>query len=122
VLVVEDEALVRMAAVDALKDLGFRVEEAASSTEAIGKLRILAGRIDAAIIDVGSPDRKGNALAAELRSMSAELPIVMASGYLREAVMAQFDGDRLTGFVGKPYDRAALASALHALGVEAPVS
>jgi CheY-like chemotaxis protein len=122
VLVVEDEALVRMAAVDALKDLGFRVEEAASSREAIGKVRILAGRIDAAIIDVGLPDRKGDALAAELRAMSAELPIVMASGYLREAAMARFDGDRLVGFVGKPYDRAALASALRALGVEAPAA
>jgi CheY-like chemotaxis protein len=98
------------------------VEEAASATEAIGKVRILAGRIDAAIIDVGLPDRKGDALAAELRAMSAELPIVMASGYLQEAVMVRFEGDRFVGFVGKPYDRGRLESALRALGVEAAVA
>jgi PAS domain S-box-containing protein len=122
VLVVEDQALVRMAAVDSLKDLGFRVEEAASATEAIGKMRVLAGRIDAAIIDVELPDRKGDVLAAELRAMSAELPIVVTSGYPPEGVRVRFDGDRFVGFVGKPYDREGLESALRALGVEALAS
>jgi PAS domain S-box-containing protein len=122
VLLVEDEAFVRMAAVDALSDLGFRVEEAASATEAIGKVRVLAGRIDAAIIDVGLPDRKGDVVAAELRAMSAKLPIVMASGYPQEAVIERFGGDRLVKFVGKPYDREGLESALRALGVEAPAA
>jgi CheY-like chemotaxis protein len=122
VLVVEDEALVRMGAVDALSDLGFQVEEAASATEAIGKVRVLAGRIDAAIIDVGLPDRTGDALAAELRAMSAKLPIVIASGYLQRPVAARFEGDRMVGFLGKPYDRKGLAAALRALGVEAPAA
>ncbi len=122
VLVVEDEPFVRMAAVDALSDLGFRVEEAASATEAIGKMRVLAGRIDAAIVDVGLSDRKGDVLAAELRAMSARLPIVMTSGYAPQDVTGRFEGDRLVGFVGKPYDREALASALRALGVEAPAA
>ena len=121
-LVVEDQALVRMAAVETLSDLGFQVEEAASASEAIGKVRVLAGRIDAAIIDVGLSDRKGDALAAELRAMSARLPIVMASGYLEQAVTARFEDDRLVGFVGKPYDRESLESALRTLGVEAPAS
>ena len=122
VLVVEDEPFVRMAAVDALSDLGFRVEEAASATEAIGKMRVLAGRIDAAIVDVGLSDRKGDVLAAELRAMSARLPIVMTSGYVQQDVTERFEGDRLVGFVGKPYDREALASALRALDVEAPAA
>jgi CheY-like chemotaxis protein len=122
VLVVEDEALVRMAAVETLSDLGFRVEEAASAAEAVAKLRVLAGRIDAAIIDVGLSDRRGDALAAELRAMSAQLPIVMASGYLEQTVTTRFEGDRLVGFVGKPYDRKGLESALRALGIEAPAS
>ncbi|HZA67803.1 MAG TPA: response regulator, partial [Geminicoccaceae bacterium] len=120
VLVVEDEALVRMATVETLSDLGFQVEQAASATEAIGKVRVLAGRIDAAIIDVGLSDRKGDALAAELRAMSAKLPIVMASGYLEQTVTARFEGDRLVAFVGKPYDREGLESALRTVGVEAP--
>jgi DNA-binding response OmpR family regulator len=85
-------------------------------------VRVLAGRIDAAIIDVGLSDRKGDALAAELRAMSAKLPIVMASGYLEQAFRVRFEGDRFVGFVGKPYDRKGLESALRALGIEAPAS
>lgn len=85
-------------------------------------MRVLAGRIDAAIIDVGLSDRNGDALAAELRAMSARLPIVIASGYLQQAVATRFEGDRLVGFVAKPYDRKGLAAALRAVGVEAPAS
>jgi hypothetical protein len=44
----------------------------------------------------------------------------MASGYLEQTVTARFEGDRLVGFVGKPYDRESLESALRTLGVEAP--
>jgi hypothetical protein len=54
--------------------------------------------------------------------MSAKLPIVMASGYPQEAVVGRFEGDRLVKFVGKPYDREGLESALRALGVEAPAA
>ena len=68
------------------------------------------------------PDRKGDVLAAELRAMSAELPIVVTSGYPREGVRVRFDGDRFVGFVGKPYDREGLELALRALGVEALAS
>ena len=83
---------------------------------------MLAGRIDAAIIDVGLPDRRGDALAGELRAMFARLPIVIATGYPQQDVAGRFEGDRLVGFVGKPYDREGLESALRALGVEAPAS
>jgi CheY-like chemotaxis protein len=120
ILVVEDEALVRMVAVDALEALGFRVEEAASGLEAINKTRVLSGRIDAAIIDVGLPDRKGDAVAAELRALDVNLPIVIASGYGADALQHRFEGDRLVSFLGKPYDPAQLGSTLRALGVEAP--
>jgi PAS domain S-box-containing protein len=121
-LVVEDEPLVRMAAVDALRDLGFRVEEAASAMEAITKARVLGGRLDAAIIDVRLPDRNGDALAGELRAMAAELPIVIASGYGQDALASRFEDGRLIGFVGKPYDGEQLTSALRALGVGPPAS
>ncbi len=120
VLVVEDEALVRMLAVDLLAELGFRVEESASATEAISKVRLLNGRIAAAVIDLGLPDRRGDVLATELRAMYASLPIVVASGYPEAGLRARFDGDRYLGFVGKPYDGAGLAAALGALGVDAP--
>ena len=116
ILLVEDAVLVRMVTVDALQDLGFRVEEAASAREALGKVGLLDGRIEAAIIDVGLPDRPGDALAAELRARFARLPIVIASGY-SDSFRAGLDRDELVGFLGKPYDSEQLATLLRRLGV-----
>jgi CheY-like chemotaxis protein len=116
ILLVEDEVLVRMVTVDALQDLGFRVEEAASASEALGKVGVLGGRIDAAIIDVGLPDRRGDALALEIRERFARLPIVIASGY-SDSFLEGLDGDALVGFLGKPYDSQQLTSVLDRLGV-----
>ena len=116
VLLVEDEVLVRMVTADALQDLGFRVEEAASASEALGKVGGLDGRLDAAIIDVGLPDRRGDALALEIRNRFAQLPIVIASGY-SDSFVAGLEGDALVGFLGKPYDSHQLTSVLDRLGV-----
>jgi hypothetical protein len=69
ILVVEDEALVRMVAVELLEELGFKVEEAGSAREAVDKLRAARGQVDAAIIDLGLPDSSGPALTG--RSMRA---------------------------------------------------
>jgi len=116
VLLVEDEVLVRMVTADALQDLGFRVEEAASASEALGRVGVLDGRLDAAIIDVGLPDRRGDALALEIRNRFAQLPIVIASGY-SDSFVAGLEGDALVGFLGKPYDNQQLTSVLDRLGV-----
>ncbi len=120
VLVVEDEALVRMLTVDELLDLGFQVEEAGNATEALNKMRIAAGRIDAVIVDVGLPDRKGDDLARELRCMYVDLPVVIATGYGVENFRAAFAEDRMVRFVTKPYETSALAAALSEVGVTAP--
>src|SRR3546814_2078739 len=72
-----------MNAVEVLKELGFRVEEAVTAVEALNKVRLADGRIDAALIDVGLPDRRGDSLAAELRAMYSQMPIVIASGHGR---------------------------------------
>ncbi len=119
VLVVEDEELVRMVAADALKELGYRVEEAGSATEAANKVRVAGAHIDAAIIDIGLPDRRGDALAAELRALYADLPIVIASGYTESALQERFGKDPLLRFLTKPYDIERLGKTLRSLGVEA---
>jgi CheY-like chemotaxis protein len=116
ILVVEDQVLVRMLTVDALRDLGFRVEEAGTAREALGKVGALVGRIDAAVIDLGLPDRPGDALAADLRARFASLPIVIASGYGADLRHGLGD-DALVGFLDKPYDGAQLAALLSRLGV-----
>ena len=61
ILLVEDEPMIRMTAVEDLEELGFRIETAGSATEAMSKLKLI-GDVEAAIIDLGLPDRKGDVL------------------------------------------------------------
>ncbi|HJY36386.1 MAG TPA: response regulator, partial [Steroidobacteraceae bacterium] len=67
ILVVEDELLVRMFAVDALEDAGFRVLQAGTAAEA---LQALQGSPDvrAALVDIGLPDRPGDQLADDIHA------------------------------------------------------
>ena len=80
---------------------------------------MLAGRLDAVIVDVGLPDRRGDEVALELRAKFAKLPIVIASGY-SDSFRDGLADDPLVGFLGKPYDSEQLTTLLRQLGVRLP--
>lgn len=119
VLIVEDEILVRMFAVDALEDVGFQVLQAGDATEA---MTALVGKPDVAavIVDMGLPDRSGDQLAAEMRAQLDTLPILIASGRSERELKDKFAADPRIGVLVKPYTAAMLIGALDALGVPAP--
>jgi CheY-like chemotaxis protein len=120
VLVVEDDEQVRAVIVESLAELGYRVQEAASALEAANRIRSAGSFIDAVVIDIGLPDRRGDALAAELRALHAKLPIVIASGYAETPLQDRFKHDPFFKFLTKPYDTMQLAAALAAMSVEPP--
>ena len=117
ILLVEDEMLIQMLAVDQLESLGFKVETAASATEAMSKIR-LNGDLEAAIVDLGLPDRKGDVLVAEMRAIYPSMPIVIASGYGDASIQKRFKGDDRIAFLAKPYATEELKAALAALNIE----
>jgi DNA-binding response OmpR family regulator len=61
ILIVEDEELIQMVIAGQLQEMGFAVELAGSAAEAKSKMLLLNGSIDAAIIDMGLPDARGDA-------------------------------------------------------------
>ena len=80
VLVVEDEPLLRLFAVDMIEDAGFDTVEAANSTEAVA---ILEGRPDIRIVftDVDMPHGiDGICLAACIRNRWPPIKIIITSG------------------------------------------
>ena len=91
ILVVEDEPDVRMLVVDVLKDLGYRVQVACDSHEA---LLVLQGAepIDLLVTDVGLPGLNGRQLAEVARQHRPGLKVLFMTGYAREA---QVRGDFL---------------------------
>jgi CheY-like chemotaxis protein len=117
ILVVEDDSILRMFIVDGLRDSGFRVEAVATAAEALGKMRGPEGPFDGAVIDFGLPDRPGDDLAAEIRKISNDLPVVIASGYHEELLRDRFAADERTVLLGKPYDGSQLQRALGRLGI-----
>jgi len=114
VLLVEDEALVAALAVDALEELGYRTVEAGNAKSA---LEIARGdtTIAFAIVDVGLPDARGDALALELRKLRVGLPIIMATGYDGSTLDANLRSHPQTAVLSKPYDIAQLQSAIQSI-------
>lgn len=82
VLVVEDEALIRLDLAEALRDVGYRVVECASAGQAVDVLN--SGQpIDALVTDVRTPGPiDGLELARQARANDPSVPIVVISGHL----------------------------------------
>lgn len=119
ILIVEDEALVRMFAVDSLEDAGFKVEEAANGAEALHAATRLKDQLAAVVIDLGLPDRSGDEVAAQIRSTLAHIPILIASGRSEKEIRERFAVDRHVAVMVKPYTGPMLIDALASLGVAA---
>jgi len=100
ILVVEDEALVRMTLVDVLEDAGFKVIEAAHADEALRVLKAVSG-IQGMVTDVEMPrgSINGFELARQVRASRQEIGVLIASGRA-----APKPGDLPDGalFIGKP--------------------
>jgi signal transduction histidine kinase/CheY-like chemotaxis protein len=80
ILLVEDEPLIRMMAVEALEDAGLQVVEAGTAAEALASFEADLESFALAMVDLGLPDQPGDQLIAALRSRRPDLPILVASG------------------------------------------
>ena len=114
---VEDEVLIQMVVTEGLEELGFKVDVAGSASEAKTTLHELIGAVDAAVIDMGLPDAKGDELVRDLRANYPALPIVIASGQDEGSLRHLFSGRTSMAFLGKPYTIENLCNALRAVGV-----
>jgi CheY-like chemotaxis protein len=111
VLIVEDEPLVRLCAVETVEAAGYEVIEAANADEAI---RILESRRDIRVVftDIHMPgSMDGLKLAHAVRNRWPPIKLIVTSG--RELVRAQDmpDGAR---FFAKPYDPVEIRETLRA--------
>jgi CheY-like chemotaxis protein len=109
VLVVEDEPLIRMCALDFVRDAGFEAIEAANADDAI---EILGARDDIGVVftDVNMPgSMDGLKLAAVARGRWPPIDFIVTSGRLPPAANDMPDRGL---FLAKPYTNAQLARAL----------
>ena len=106
--------LVAALAVDALEELGYLSIEATTS-KATREIASGGTQLAFAVIDVGLPDGRGDALAIELRGMRPDLPIIIATGYDGAHLDERLRGHPRTAVLGKPYDIAQLQAAIKSI-------
>ncbi|MGY4496973.1 DNA-binding response OmpR family regulator [Bradyrhizobium sp. GM24.11] len=100
-----------------LAEAGFQVDTAGSATEAINKLRLVPGGVDAVVLDLGLPDKKGDELLREIRSLHRSLPVLLATGQGTAGLREHFKNEKAIAFVTKPYSAADLTAGLRKLGI-----
>jgi two-component system, response regulator PdtaR len=109
VLVVEDELLIRLNAVEMIEDAGFEAVEAADADEAI---KILESRSDIRIVftDIQMPGSiDGMKLAHAVRNRWPPIKLIVTSGHVLVSESALPDGGR---FFRKPYEQSEIVGAL----------
>nr|MBA3812652.1 response regulator [Caulobacteraceae bacterium] len=109
ILVVEDEAAVRAAAVTMLESLGYLCLEAADAGSALALLQ--NGRdVDLVFTDVIMPGPlKTRDFADQVRAAAPDLPILFTSGYTENAIVHHGRLDEGMTLLSKPYARDDLA-------------
>jgi CheY-like chemotaxis protein len=115
VLIVEDELLIRMDAVDMIRAAGFDVVEAENADEAIF---ILEHRFDISVVftDIHMPgSMDGLKLAAAIRGRWPPIKIIATSGLLKICNGGLPSGSH---FLPKPYSSSQIVGALRELTVD----
>jgi PAS domain S-box-containing protein len=86
VLVVDDEAMVRMLVLDVMEDAGYLSLEAQDGASALEILRSNV-QVDLLITDVGMPNMNGRQLADAARALRTDLRVLFITGYAENAVI-----------------------------------
>jgi PAS domain S-box-containing protein len=113
ILIVEDDADVRMLAVNVLSDLGYRVVEAGSAEAALDAVEHAAVPIDLLLSDVVlSGAMTGPELAAEVQRRNPAVKTVYMTGYAEEALNDDTARDERMHMILKPFKRVDLAKVI----------
>jgi signal transduction histidine kinase/DNA-binding response OmpR family regulator len=102
ILLVEDDAPVRLTTADILSGMGHDIRQAASAKEGLAML----DGVDLLITDIGLPDCDGRAFAGQARQRRPELRVIVATGQDRDA------SDSTLVWLEKPFDAHALREAV----------
>jgi CheY-like chemotaxis protein len=110
VLVVDDEATVRMLVTEVLVEAGYRTKEAPDGAAA---LRILqsGARVDLLITDVGLPGgMNGRQVADAARALRKDLRVLFITGYAENAAVGNGHLDAGMEILAKPFAMSTLAN------------
>lgn len=112
VLVVDDEAPIRVIAQRALQAAGYRVLLAANGAEAVDVFRVHHATVAVVIMDMTMPVLDGLPAILAIAEIDPSVRIVAASGIPANEAAAMGAGPQVKDFLAKPFTGAALLKAL----------
>lgn len=124
VLVVEDDSKVRAYVVESLREIGYRVFDAADADGALAELERLRGEsaaVDVLLTDIVMPRVSGRALARSARLRHEGLRVLFMTGFVRNILSGSGRLEWGAGVISKPFTLPQLASKLRQV-IEASAS
>jgi PAS domain S-box-containing protein len=104
ILVVDDDEEVLEVSRVFLERSGFEVLTATSGDQGIELFRACPEEIDEVILDLAMPGRDGLETFLEIRRIRSDVPVIVISGYGEGVMEERFDGQRIAGFIHKPFE------------------
>ena len=103
VLVIDDEPIVRRMAQQALEHYGYSVLLAEDGERGLELFRSNADRIQCLVLDMTMPVMSGEETLLRVKSLRADVPVILSSGFSETEAVGRFEGRGLAGFIQKPY-------------------
>lgn len=116
ILLVMDDATLRMFASEGLIEAGCTVDEAQTEGEALSRVRAARGNYDAVFIDMTGADEERVRLVRKIRSLHADLPVLIAAEDGGKP-LPLLQTDHCTDVIGKPFNTLKLLRTLEQLGL-----
>ena len=113
VLVVEDEAGIRLGLEDSLRVAGYAVETVEDGEAALG--RAASGNFDVIVLDLILPDRDGLSVCVELRNRGIRTPILMLTAKTRLEDMLRGFSVGADDYLTKPFEVMELLARIRAV-------
>lgn len=103
ILVVEDEEILRELVKELLLEKGYTVLAAGDGEEALSTYKQNPAGVHLILSDMGLPRLAGYDLFHELRSITPNVKVILASGYLEPDVKSEAMKSGVKDFIQKPY-------------------
>ncbi|ATX81353.1 PAS domain S-box-containing protein [Mariprofundus ferrinatatus] len=115
ILLVDDEDMLRNTSAELLRNIGYRVIDAADGESALQLFRESSKEISLLITDIVMPRMGGVELAEAARKIREDIPVIFITGYDREQSLADSHGGDKSMLLNKPFEVAYLSQVIRNL-------
>ena len=115
ILLVDDEETILNMERKMLEPLGYRVTTRSRSTEALELFRKSHDDFDLVITDKTMPDMTGETLAAELKKIDGDIPVILCTGFSTPASQVSKEIPGVDRFLMKPVVKSDLLTTIRSV-------